>query len=148
MSSQDDFQNKEKIKKVAESYALDIWDKKDLSAVERYFHADCLIHSSLGAFQGKEAMRQVVEAWLKAFPDLVVIHDAVICENDRVVIQWKAKGTHQGDFKGHSPSKNRVAYTGVTVYRIQNEKIVEYWAYLDMQHLLSQIKDNGDTKKR
>lgn len=32
-----------------------------------------------------------------------------------------------------------VSYSGVTVYRIKNSQIVEYWAYLDMQHLLSQI---------
>jgi len=34
----------------------------------------------------------------------------------------------------------KVSYSGVTVYRIKNGQIIEYWAYLDMQYMLSQIE--------
>ena len=76
---------------------------------------------------------------VKRFPDLRVDNDIIISENDLVSIQWQAQGTHHGEFKGKKPTGKPVAYSGVTVYRIKDNKIIEYWAYLDMQHLLSQI---------
>ena len=85
-------------------------------------------------------MQEVVQAWLKGFPDLSVKNELVISENDLVSIQWRAKGTHRGEFKGKSPTGKPVSYSGVTVYRIKNGQIIEYWAYLDMQHLFSQIE--------
>lgn len=82
----------------------------------------------------------MVQAWLKGFPDLSVKNELIISENDLVSIQWSAKGTHKGEFKGKKPTGKPVAYSGVTVYRIRNSQIIEYWAYLDMQYLLSQIE--------
>lgn len=123
----------------AREYAQKIWDQKDLSGITKYLHPQIIIHSLLGDFHGHDAMRQVVQAWLTAFPDLKVENQTVITENQRVAIQWKAQGTHLGEFKGRKPTGRKIAYEGVSLYRIENEKIVEYWAYLDMLHLLNQI---------
>ena len=84
-------------------------------------------------------MKKIVQSWLTGFPDLVVKNTAIICENDLVVIHWHARGSHQGEFKGIKPTGKTVDYAGATIYRIQEEKIIEYWAYVDMQHLLMQI---------
>lgn len=126
-------------KEIAENYATIIWNQKEISAIERLMHKDVLIHSLLGDFRGTQAMKEVVQAWLKGFPDLSVNNDLIISENDLVSIQWCAKGTHKGEFKEKKATGKTVSYSGVTVYRIKNGQIVEYWAYLDMQHLLSQI---------
>jgi len=128
------------IKEVAKEYANKIWNDKDISAIDKLLNQDVLIHSILGDFHGSNAMKEVVQAWLKGFPDLRVDNDIIIGENDLVSIQWRAKGTHQGEFKGRKPTGNPVSYSGVTVYRIKDNKIVEYWAYLDMLHLLNQIE--------
>jgi predicted ester cyclase len=127
------------MKSTAEEYAHRIWDKKDLSAINDLLHPKIVIHSLLGDFQDPEQMKKVVEAWFLGFPDLIVTNIAVICEKDKVVIQWQAKGTHKGEFKGIAPTGRTVAYPGVTIYKIYEEKIIEYWAYLDMQHLMNQI---------
>lgn len=49
-------------------------------------------------------MKEVVQAWLKGFPDLSVKNELIISENDLVSIQWSAKGTHKGEFKGKKPT--------------------------------------------
>lgn len=127
------------IKEIAEKYANSVWNAKEISVIDQLIHPDVLIHSLLGDFRGNKAMKDIVQAWLKGFPDLLVSNELVISENDLVSIQWKAKGTHKGEFKGRKATGNIVSYSGVTVYRIKNGQIVEYWAYLDMQHLLNQI---------
>ncbi len=124
------------IKAIAEDYADRIWNKKDLSAIDDYLDKAVVIHSLLGDYHGIEAMKEVVRAWFKAFPDLIVSNIAEIGEKDTIVLHWKAQGTHRGEFKGRAPTGKKVSYAGVTIYRIQKHKIVEYWAYLDMQHLL------------
>lgn len=126
-------------KHVAETYSRRIWDDKDLSVIDELLHAKIVIHSLLGDFHGKEPMKKVVQAWIAGFPDLVVKNDSVISERDLVMIQWHAQGTHQGEFKGIKPTGKSVSYVGVTLYRIDESKILEYSAYLDMQHLLNQI---------
>lgn len=126
-------------KEVAEAYANQVWNDKEIGAIDRFVHPDAVIHSLLGDYHGTKAMKEVVQAWLKGFPDLHVDNDIIISENDLVSIQWRAKGTHNGEFKGKKATGKSVAYSGVTVYRIKDGKIIEYWAYLDMQHLLSQI---------
>jgi predicted ester cyclase len=127
------------IKEVAEIYANSVWNDKSMDAIETGIHHDAVIHSPLGSFKGPEAMKTLVQAWLTGFPDLHVENEILIAENDLVSIQWRASGTHKGEFKGKRPTGKKVSYSGNTVYRVHQDKIVEYWAYLDMQHLLNQI---------
>lgn len=126
-------------KKLAEKYAERVWNKKDLAAIDDFVHPQVIIHSLLGDFHGLEPMKNIVHTWLKGFPDLHVSNNLVVCENDLVVIQWTAKGTHRGEFKGKKALGKSVSYSGVTIYRVHDTKIIEYWAYLDMNHLLNQI---------
>ena len=126
-------------KEIAEDYANLVWNVKKIDVIDRLIHHDVLIHSVLGDFRGAQAMKEVVHAWLNSFPDLSVSNELIISENDSVSIQWSAKGTHRGEFKGRKPTEKPVSYSGVTVYRIKENQIVEYWAYVDMLHLLSQI---------
>lgn len=129
------------IKAVAEKYAHHVWDKQDLKIIDELVHPDVVIHSLLGDYRGRRLMKEVVQKWLSALPDLKVVNSAIICENDLVTIQWQAKGSHQGEFKGIPATGKIVTYAGVSIYRISEGVITEYWAYLDMQHLLNQMKD-------
>ena len=126
--------------KVAITYAHQLWNDKDLNAIDTHFHENCVIHSPLGDVYGKQAMKNIVQAWFEGFPTLLVNNIAVLSERDRVAIQWQAKGVHSGKFKGIEPTEKSVSYSGVTIYRIQQNKIVEYWAYLDMNALFDQLR--------
>jgi predicted ester cyclase len=101
-------------KRIAEEYANKVWNAKEISVIDRLIHNDILIHSLLGDFRGTQAMKEVVQAWLKGFPDLAVKNELIISENDLVSIQWSAKGTHKGEFKGRKPTGKSVTYSGVT----------------------------------
>jgi predicted ester cyclase len=127
------------VKEIAEEFADKVWNDKEIDAIDRLVDKNVIIHSLLGDFQGVNSMKDVAQIWLKAFPDLRVDNKLVIAENDLVSIQWQAYGTHRGEFKGKRPTGKRVFYGGVTIYCIKNNKIIEYWAYIDMQHILNQI---------
>lgn len=126
-------------KVVAESFTARVWVHQDLSAIDDLLHKDVVIHSLLGDFYGRESMRRVVQTWLTGLPDLKVSTTAVVCEKDLAILHWSAKGTHLGSFKNINPTGKRVSYSGVSIYRVQDKKITEYWGYLDMKHLLDQL---------
>lgn len=132
--------------KIVENFADEVWNRKNMAVIDSVIHRDALLHSTIGDFHGPNDMKQIVTVWLKAFPDLVVTNINSISESDKVVLQWQAKGTHKGEFKGVSPTGNPVSYSGVTIYRLKDKKIIEYWAYLDMLTLLNQIKGNPRCK--
>lgn len=134
-----EFEMKENAKAVAEAYAQRVWNDKDLKVIDECVDENVVIHSLLGDYRGAEAMKNVVQAWLKGFPDLEVANQLMVTENDVVSILWRAKGTHLGAFKGKISTGKSVVYDGVTIYRVKEGKITEYWAYLDMQHLLNQL---------
>ncbi len=126
-------------KQLIESFAQKVWNEKNLDFIDDIFDPKCVIHSLLGDFHGPAEMKKVADSWLKAFPDMKVHNRAFIGDNDLVVIHWDVKGTHKGEFKGIKPTGKPVNYAGATIYRVKNGKVVEYWAYIDMQHLLNQI---------
>ena len=126
-------------KSVAETYHERIWNDKDLGAIDDCLDENIVIHSALGDYRGKDGMRTIVQAWLRAFPDLYVHNQSVFCESNLVVIHWQANGTHLEEFNGKKTTRRKVAYSGVTSYRMKHNKICEYQASLDMQDLLSQI---------
>lgn len=127
------------MEQIVQTYADAVWNTKDLNAIDRYLHEDVVIHSLLGDYKGPQAMRGVVQTWIQGFPDLAVHTIGTFSQKDRVVLQWEANGTHRGEFEGVKPTGRHVAYRGVSIYRVQDGKISEYWGYLDMRHLLSQL---------
>lgn len=126
-------------KPFVEQYTHAVWNEKNLNVVDQCVAQDVIIHSSLGHFHGPAEMKKIIKVWVTGFPDLYVITLAALEEGDRVALQWEAKGTHLGPFKGIAPTQKRISYAGTTVYRLANRKIAEYWAYLNLQHLLEQL---------
>ncbi len=71
------------IKEIAEEYANQVWNKKKICAVDKLVFQDVVIHSLLGDCHGAKAMKDVVQVWLKGFPDLRVDNDIIIEENEK-----------------------------------------------------------------
>lgn len=75
----------------------------------------------------------------EAFPDLNRPVDDLIAEGDRVVARWRAEGTHLGPFMGTPPTGKFVSTSGITIFRLQNGRIVEEWGQSDTIGLLQQV---------
>lgn len=128
-------------KDVVIAYSKSVWNDRDLSAIDRLLAPDAKIHSPMKTVQGSETMRQIVEKWHAAFPDLTIRWDEFVADGDKVVSRWTATGTHLGGFFDTKPTYKEVTYSGVTIYRITKNKIVDYWALVDMHAILSQLKE-------
>jgi predicted ester cyclase len=48
-------------------------------------------------------------------------------------------GTHRGPFMGIQPTNRELSWTGITIDRIVEGKIVESWANWDMMGMMQQL---------
>ncbi len=75
--------------------------------------------------QGSRAFRHVLAGFRSAFPDSALRVEDEVAEGDKVVIRWSFSGTHKGNLLGVPATGKKVAWTGITIYRVVDGKVVE-----------------------
>ena len=88
---------------------------------------------------GFEGLRQVGIMMNRAFPDVVVTEEDLIANGDRVVERSSAVATHGGSMMGEKATNERVRWSEIHIYRLEDGKICEHWAEIAMMELLQQI---------
>jgi steroid delta-isomerase-like uncharacterized protein len=83
--------------------------------------------------------REVLGILLTGFPDVQHTVEAVITEDDLVVIRYRATGTHEGEFQGYAPTGKRVSWTGINIYRVECGRIAEIWSEVDALGRIAQL---------
>jgi predicted ester cyclase len=58
---------------------------------------------------GAEGVREVVNMFRSAMPDLKVVVEDMIAEGDKVVVRYTLEGTHEGELFGVAPTGRRLA---------------------------------------
>lgn len=126
---------------IARRFVEEVLSKGNFDVVDEIVAKDIIVRDNLAPEgRGSELLKSQVREYRTAFPDLTfAIDDVLQTTADRVVVQWKARGTHRGPLFGISPTNRTASVTGVEVLRIANGKIVEgtsYWnAYTVFQQL-------------
>ena len=85
-------------------------------------------------------LERAERTFTQAFPDARYSIEDVVAENDRVVLRITSRGTHRGEFEGIAATDRRVEFTGIVIYRIAGDKIVESWGELDLLRLMRQLR--------
>ena len=75
-----------------------------------------------------------------AFPKYELFADDFICEEDKVVVRARFKGTHKGDLMGIPPTGKTVEIPFSIIYQIINEKIGKSWLFIDQMELMKQLE--------
>jgi steroid delta-isomerase-like uncharacterized protein len=88
---------------------------------------------------GPEGMKRLIGNYRTAFPDIRFTIEDQVAEGDRVATRWTARGTHEGDLWGISPTGRQSTVTGITIDRIEGGKIAEAWTNWDALGLMQQL---------
>lgn len=120
--------------------ATEIWNTGDLSKYDEIYSRDFISHDpSRPDATDYESYGALIAELHSGMPDYEVVVEDTIAENDKVVCRWTGKGTHKGVLTGFQPTGKSVSWTGITIYRFENGKIVEAWWNYDMLGALQQI---------
>jgi len=89
--------------------------------------------------QGIESFKHVINMFRTAFPDIHLTIQDEIAEGERVVHRWTMSGTQQGEFMGIPSTGKQATWTGITIVRFADGKILERWANVDILSMLQQL---------
>ncbi len=115
------------IKDIAIRLYRETFNNHDLGIADDLLAPDFVFHNAGSEIRGREGWRAIAGGWLTGFPDLSLTVDFAMADNDRVLLHWRAEGTHTGDFRGVPATGQLVAAAGLTLFRVSSGKIEEMW---------------------
>jgi steroid delta-isomerase-like uncharacterized protein len=111
----------------------------DENVISELVAADAVSHNPLpGQPQGADGIRDRVQR-LRAGFDYNLTIDDMVAEGDRVAARSTIKGKHTGEFLGVPATENEVKMEDMSVMRIADGKVVEWWDELDLASVLQQV---------
>jgi predicted ester cyclase len=84
-----------------------------------------------------------VREMLEAYGTFQLEVQELLSQDNRVYVRWKQTGTHLGEVDGFPPTGKPIIEIASAVYRVEHEKIVEYWIQIDREGIRAQLERNA-----
>ena len=129
-----------KNKRLARRIFVELGNRGNMAVIRELVGSEFVNHQLDGhEVRGPEGMRRVVGEFRTAFPDVHVTVDDQIAEADIVVTRWTAAGTHRGPLGEVAPTGKQVKFSGISMMRFDNARLIEEWELADQLGLLRQV---------
>jgi len=129
----------EQNKMLARRLFEEVWNSKNLAALDELVAPNFVFHNSVQTLYGPEGFKQFATTFHTAFPEAHFTIEDVIGEGDTVALRWTARGTHKGELLGIPPTGKQVTVSGITVTLVSDGKSVESWGEFDALGMLQQV---------
>lgn len=131
-------------KAIVQRYLEQVWNERRRELFEEFYVENVVLHSTgapsgPGLGPGLEGIKTAYDRLLNAFPDIQITNDDVIAEGDKVVARWTLRGTHQGELRGIPATGKQVTQSGISIFCLDNARIVEVWVQADNMSLMQQL---------
>ncbi|MFJ5625311.1 ester cyclase [Peribacillus loiseleuriae] len=85
-----------------------------------------------------EHIKEMLDVW----GNFKIKIQELFSQNQKVYVRWKQIGKHIAEYEGYPPTNKEVIEIGSAIYRLEKQKIVEYWIQVDRLGVIEQIKRN------
>ncbi len=116
--------------------------KKNKAFIAEYLHAISSVGKTrelLSRYIDDQHLIEHILFFESAFPKYELIADEITCEDNRVVLYGRFKGTHLGDLNGIPPTSKTVELPLPVGYKIENNKIIDHWLVINQMALMEQL---------
>lgn len=128
-------------KAVVQRFYVEVWNQGKFDALAELIHPSIVSHERNGPdVEGIEHEKRVAIAFRTAFPDCHFTIQDLVAEDDKVVAHLTLQATFTGPWFDLAPTGQRLAVTGMILYRFTEGKIVESWSNWDELGLRRQIE--------
>ncbi|WP_416673643.1 ester cyclase [Egbenema bharatensis] len=129
-----------KHKQVVEQF-LDATHSGNVDVIDTLVSANIMTHNFPGGKSptSREEYKEFFRLWGRGVPQQTFTVLAIVAEADKVVVHYAITGWHDGDLLGIPATGQKIDFTGVAFYRMENSQIAETWLYPDTSTLLQQI---------
>ena len=124
---------------------IEALNARDLSLWSRHLSEDYAAeHPGVSDLLDKGRSIAYHQRFVTAFPDIRFEVLGVIAEEDRVLVQWTASGTHTerlATVTGRTipPTRRRARVSGARLAEVRDGEVVRGWFYWDQLTLLAQL---------
>ena len=142
-------ENKAKMRRLLE----EAFGQGNVDVVDEVLDPDFVCYdpnSESGEVRGAETIKDEIEYFRSAVPDLTYTVEDQIAEGEKVVSRYTVSGTHQGEFFGVAPTGKRITMSGITIDRFEGGKMVEEWPEYDLLGAMRQmgaIPESGQSEE-
>ena len=126
-------------KALAVRWLNELWSEGDYDVADEIFASDYVRHDASTPVSGPDGYKNFIMMFRAAFPDLKFTCEDMVAEDDKVLVRWTARGTHQGELHGIAPTGRVGEINGMDLLRIVGGRIVESWPCFDALGLLRQL---------
>ncbi|MBX7169652.1 MAG: ester cyclase [Pyrinomonadaceae bacterium] len=121
----------------------EVWNNKNEAAIDEMFAEDGIANGLSDAegnpLRGPEGFKQLHRAFCSAYPDLTITVEDTITEGDRIAARCTVRGMHTGEGLGVTPTNQQIEFTGLTIVKLKDGKIIEAWNEFDFMKMYSQL---------
>jgi steroid delta-isomerase-like uncharacterized protein len=117
----------------------EVWNKGRLDTLDQFVTHDVQGHDPVNPTKGMAALRDVVQKYRTAFPDLRIEIQDVFSSGDKVVTRWRASGTQRGKLDELPATGRQATVTGITIDRFSGDRIIESYGIWDALGLMQQL---------
>jgi steroid delta-isomerase-like uncharacterized protein len=116
----------------------DAWNSYNLERVLPYYseHYEGADIGQPRVQYGRQAVRESLVRYWKAFPDLRFRVTGTVTEQNRIAISWYAEGTHQGQIMHIPPTGHKVEVKGMSVIEVEDGLVVRGQYIWDLAGML------------
>lgn len=118
---------------------LEAFNTGDLTAFLELHTEDVVLHGASEDYEGLEGIEKYTQNMGTAFPDAEVTAEDLFATEDRVAARFTMIGTHEGPFHGAEPTGREVELSGISIFRVEDGKIAEWWLESDQFGALQQL---------
>ena len=132
----------EENKAVLRRWFDEVWNNGRAEVIEELFDENGIAHGlsddPSNPIKGPSDYRPFYKTFREAFPNLKIVIEDMVTEGDKVAARCSVRGKHEGELMGRAATQAPVEFTGITIVRIENGKIVEAWNNFDFMTMYKQ----------
>jgi len=116
--------------------------KKNREVVINYFNGISGFEKTrelLEKYTSDEKLIEHIQFFDGAFPKYELFIEEMVTENNKVIVQGRATGTHEKEFSGIPPTGRKMDLPFVIRYTIEDEIITDHWLIADQMILMEQL---------
>lgn len=128
----------DQIDKIIHRLFYELWIKGNLAPIEELIAPEYALHNPFLP-SNRDGLRQSVILMREAFPAYRgEIHDTIIT-GDKAMARWTRYCIHREEFMGVEATNYEITLRGISIYRFNENQVIEEWVEFDMYGLLRQV---------
>jgi steroid delta-isomerase-like uncharacterized protein len=119
---------------------LNAFNDRDRDTLSELLADDVVEHGIHDELHGVDEILEFLQKHFDTFNDYSGSTESMVAEDDIVAVRYTVRGTHTGEYRDVESTGHTAEWTGMAMYRVEDDRIAEVWIEEDRLGLLEQLE--------